>query len=64
MDREKQNNSQQENKGQQPDQETLHSTDPQENMEGPVSSSMKETGEAFDTDEDKRNADEKRNRRM
>jgi hypothetical protein len=64
MDREKQNNSVQKNKGPQADQETLHSTDPQENMEGPVSSSMKETGEAFDTDEDKRNADEKRDRRL
>lgn len=64
MDREKQNDSKQENKGLQPDQETLHSTDPQKNMEGPVSSSMKQTGEAFDTDEDKENANEKRDRSM
>jgi hypothetical protein len=40
-----------------PDQETLHTTDPQENMKGPVSSLMHETGEGFDTSETKREAD-------
>jgi len=43
-----------------PDPETLHTTDPQENMEGPVSSLMHDAGEAFDTDEDKDEADQKK----
>jgi hypothetical protein len=33
------------------DPETLNTTDPQEHMEGPISSLMKEVGESFD-DED------------
>lgn len=40
-----------------PDAETLHTTDPQENMEGPVSSTMHKTGKAFDTDKSKEEAD-------
>lgn len=47
-----------------PDPETLHQTDPQENMEGPVSSTMHKTGEAFKTDETRKEADEKRDRNM
>ena len=47
-----------------PDPETLHTTDPQENMEGPVSSLMHKTGESFDTDETKKEADEERDRGM
>lgn len=47
-----------------PDAGTLHTTDPQENMEGPVSSSMKGLGEAFDTDESKKEADDERNGKM
>ena len=44
-----------------PDQETLHTTDPQEHMEGPLSSLMKKTGEGFekeskDDDDDVRNS--------
>jgi hypothetical protein len=46
----------------QPDPETLHTTDPQENMEGPVSSLMHNTGEAFDTDTTKKEADKERDR--
>lgn len=42
-----------------PDPGTEHNTDPQENMEGPVSSLMHKTGEAFDTDESKAEADER-----
>ncbi len=42
-----------------PDQETLHRTDPQEHMKGPVSSLMQNTGEGFDTDETKDEADQK-----
>jgi hypothetical protein len=40
-----------------PDQETLHTTDPQEHMEGPVSSLMQGTGEGLDTDEDEKDDD-------
>ena len=45
-----------------PDPETLHKTDPQENMEGPISSIMqniKEEGEENDT-ETKEEADKKK----
>ncbi|MEJ7737252.1 MAG: hypothetical protein WKF97_07490 [Chitinophagaceae bacterium] len=34
-----------------PDPETLHSTDPQEHMEGPLSSLVKKTGEVLESDE-------------
>lgn len=47
-----------------PDQKTLHTTDPQENMEGPVSSMMqgiKEEAEENDT-ESKEEADERKDR--
>lgn len=47
-----------------PDAGTTNTTDPQENMEGPVSSSMKEIGESFDTDETKEEADEEKERKM
>ena len=47
-----------------PDPETLHTTDPQKNMEGPVSSAMHKTGEAFDTDETKEEADRERDAGM
>ena len=40
-----------------PDPETLHTTDPQEHMKGPVSSSMQEAGEAMDTSETKDESD-------
>lgn len=43
-----------------PDPETLHTTDPQKKMEGPVSSLMHDTGEAFDNDKSKEQADDKR----
>lgn len=52
------------NKGFEPNPETLHTTDPQENMEGPISSSTRETGEAFDSDKSKKDANEKRDNRM
>ena len=64
MDRKKENDNKKEKDTVQPDRGTLHKTDPQENMEGPVSSSIKQTGEAFDTDEDKDNADQRREERM
>ena len=47
-----------------PDSETMHTTDPQENMKGPVSSTVHKTGEAFKTDETKREADQKKEERM
>lgn len=47
-----------------PDQETLHTTDPQEKMKGPVSDSMHEIGEAFDTDKDREEAEDERNKNM
>jgi len=47
-----------------PDPETLHTTDPQEHMEGPVSSLMHETGEEFDSDKSKAEADEKKEKGM
>jgi hypothetical protein len=56
----KKNEANNDNKISQPDPETLHTTDPQENMEGPVSSLMHETGEAFDTDTTQEEADEKK----
>lgn len=54
-----------ENDSLKPDPETLHKSDPQENMEGPVSSVMHKTGEAFEkTEESKKEADEKRDSKM
>ena len=47
-----------------PDAGTTHTPDPQENMEGPVSSTMHKTGKAFDTDETKREADKERDKNM
>jgi len=47
-----------------PEPETLHTTDPQEHMEGPISSLMHETGESFDTDETKEEADEEKDENM
>jgi hypothetical protein len=47
-----------------PEPETLGKTDPQENMEGPVSSLIKSHGEAFKTDETKEEADEEKEREM
>ena len=42
-----------------PDAETLNTTDPQEHMEGPISSMMHKTGEAFESEESEREAKEK-----
>ena len=44
----------------QPEPETLHTTDPQEEMKGPISSLMQNTKEAFENDETKEEADEKK----
>ena len=47
-----------------PDPETLHKTDPQENMEGPVSSLMHKTGKGFETEETNKEADKEKDERM
>ena len=47
-----------------PDPGTLHTTDPQEHMKGPISSLMHETGEAFDSDETRAEADAKKEKDM
>ena len=48
----------------QPDRETLHTPDPQENMKGPVSSTIHNTGEAFKTNETKEEADHKKDQNL
>ena len=47
-----------------PDPETLHKTDPQENMEGPVSSLMHKSGKGFDTKETREEAENKRDKNL
>ena len=47
-----------------PDAETLHTSDPQEKMEGPVSSTMHKAGEAFDSGKSKEEADRERDSHM
>ncbi|MDB5249304.1 MAG: hypothetical protein JWQ40_3698 [Segetibacter sp.] len=44
-----------------PDAETLKTTDPQEHMEGPLSSLMQTFEKTFDTDETKEEAEERKN---
>jgi hypothetical protein len=39
---------------------TLNTTDPQEHMEGPVSSLMHETGEVFESEDSEKEAKEKK----
>jgi len=66
MNDERKNNPEQykDNPASQPDPETLHKTDPQKNMEGPVSDLMHDTGKAFDTDTTEEEANEKRDKRL
>jgi len=49
-----------------PDKETLHKTDPQENMEGPISSVMQNIKESSEKDDDntKEEADRKKDKNM
>ncbi len=47
-----------------PDPETLNTTDPQEHMEGPISSLMHKTGDGFDSDEAEKEAKEKKDNDM
>jgi hypothetical protein len=58
------NENREDNKALKPDPETLHTTDPQKNMEGPVSSLMHKTGEGFNTEETKEEADNEREKNM
>ena len=44
--------------------ETLHTTDPQEHMEGPISSLMHKTGGGFDSKKSKEEADEDKEKNM
>lgn len=48
----------------QPDPETLHTTDPQKKMEGPISSLLRKTGKGFNTDKTREEADEERDSNM
>ena len=43
-----------------PEPETLHTTDPQEHMEGPISSLMRKAGESFDSEKTKEEADKEK----
>lgn len=47
-----------------PNPETLNTPDPQENMEGPVSSTMHSIGDGFDTAESKEEADREKDENM
>ena len=47
-----------------PDPETLHKTDPQDNMEGPVSSLMHKAGKTFDSDQTRKEADKEKEKDM
>jgi len=47
-----------------PDPETLHTTDPQDNMEGPISSIVQGVKEGLEDDETKEEADEKKDSKM
>ncbi len=47
-----------------PDPKTLHKTDPQENMEGPISSLMHKSGEGFDTEETREEAENKKDKNL
>jgi hypothetical protein len=54
------------NKGLKPDPETLHTTDPQEHMKGPVSSSVQTVKKEVEKDdkESKAEADKKKNENL
>lgn len=64
MNRNKETTDKKENRLSSPDKKTLHTADPQKNMEGPMSSPTKGTGELFDSGESKKHANEKKKDRM
>lgn len=47
-----------------PEPETLHTTDPQDEMEGPISSLMQSAKEGLEDDETKEEADQKKESKM
>ena len=47
-----------------PEPETLHTTDPQEHMEGPISSLIRKAGEGFKTEKSKDEADDEKEKDM
>lgn len=47
-----------------PEPETLHTPDPQENMEGPISSLMHGTGKNFDTDKTPKQATKEKEEKL
>ena len=47
-----------------PDPKTLNTSDPQDEMEGPISSLMQGVKEGMENDETKEEADEKKDRKM
>jgi hypothetical protein len=47
-----------------PDPKTLNTADPQDEMEGPISSLVQGAKEGMENDETKEEADEKKNRKM
>lgn len=63
-DKENQEKKQQEEPALKPDEETLHTPDPQKEMEGPVSTLMHKTGHSFKSDKTKEEAEEERSKNM
>lgn len=59
IDKKKKEKEKHDNPVSQPDPETLHKTDPQENMKGPVSSLVNEAFDKLEENEEKDKADEK-----
>ncbi len=47
-----------------PEPETLHTPDPQDKMKGPISSLVQGVRKGLDDDETKKEADDKKNRKM
>lgn len=54
----------QDDKGLKPDPKTLHKTDPQDNMEGPISSVMQNIKEGADDEVTKEEADKEKDENM
>ena len=64
MDRNKETDNKKANTGIKPDKGTVQNTDPQQNMEGPMSSPTKQTGKVFDSNESREHAEERRSNRL
>ena len=58
IDKKKKEEEKHDNPVSQPDPETLHKTDPQENMKGPVSSLVNKTADKMENNEEKDKEDE------